>query len=81
MDTDSQLDGTCDLIPFIASQEQSRFEEEISGKFVAVIFDGTTHLGEAMAILLHYVDSDWQIQQCLVCLQLLAKSMTRDEIA
>lgn len=41
-----------DLIPFIASQEQPRIKEDISGKFVAVIFDGTTRLGEAMVIAL-----------------------------
>ena len=70
-----------DLIPFIASQEQTKIKEEISGKFVAVIFDGTTHQGEALAILLRYVDSHWQIQQRLVRLQLLAKSMTGEEVA
>lgn len=70
-----------DLIPFISSQEQSKIKEEISGKYLSVIFDGTTRLGEAMAVLVRYVDSDWKIQQRLVCLKLIAKSMTGEEIA
>lgn len=48
-----------DLIPLIALQEQTRIKVGVSEKFVAVTFDGTTRLGEAMAILLWYVDSDW----------------------
>ncbi len=43
-------------------------------------FDGTTHLGEAMAIVLRFVDSDWKIQQRLVRLMLLAKSMSGEEV-
>ena len=70
-----------DLIPVIASQEQSLIKEELKGKFISIIFDGTTRLGEAMAILVRYVDSEWRIQQHLVRLQLIAKSMTGEEIA
>ena len=32
-------------------------------------------MGEAVAIILRYIDDDWQIQQRLVRLQLLAKSV------
>lgn len=42
---------------------------------------GTTRLGETMAVLPWFVDSDWQIQQRLVRLQLLTKSMTGEETA
>ena len=34
-----------------------------------------------MAIVLWFVDSKWELQQCLVHLQLHAKSMTGEEIA
>ena len=70
-----------DLIPFILKEEQERIKAEISGRPVSVIFDGTTRLGEALAVVLRYVADDWSIQQRLVCLQLLAKSLTGEEIA
>jgi hypothetical protein len=48
---------------------------------VSVVFDGMTRLGEAMAVVIHFVDSDWKIQQWLVCLMHLAKSLTGEEVA
>jgi hypothetical protein len=44
-----------DIVPFIFSQEQSLIKEEIAGKDLSVIFDGTTQLGEAMAILVRFI--------------------------
>ena len=78
------LDGRrtiSDLIPFVLQNERALVKEIIQGREVSVIFDGTTHLGEAMAVVLRYVDSDWGIQQRLVRLLLLAKSMTGEEVA
>ena len=69
------------LIPFIREQEVAKIKQEIAGRKVSVIFDGTTRLGEAMVIVLRFVDDDWQIQHCLIHLQLLAKSLTGEEIA
>lgn len=48
---------------------------------MSVAFDGPTHLGEAMAVVLRFVDSEWQIQQRLVRLMLLAKSLKGEEVA
>ena len=70
-----------DLVPFILSQEISQISEELADQPVSVIFDGTTHLGEALAMVLHFVDSDINIHQRSVRVQLLAKSMTGEEIA
>ncbi len=69
-----------DLIPFIRQEEIALIKEELQGKKVSVIFDGTTRLGEAMAIILRYV-TDWQIQQRLVRLRHLSKSLMGEEIA
>ena len=69
-----------DLIPFIHQQEIAQIKEELQGKKVAVIFDGTTRLGEAMAIIVRFVN-DWQIHQRLVRLRHLSKSLTGEEIA
>ena len=47
-----------DIVLFIFSQEQARIKEEINGKDLSVIFDGTTRLGEAMGIGVQLVDTD-----------------------
>ena len=70
-----------DLIPFVLQEERSLIKQEIQGRDVSVIFDGTTHLGEAMAVVLRFVDEDWGIQQRLARLMLLAKSLTGEEVA
>ena len=46
-----------------------------------MIFDGTSHLGEALAIILRFVSPDWRIEQRLVQVQMLSKSLTGEEIA
>ena len=70
-----------ELIPFILHQEKSRIKEEIAGKQLSVIFDGTTHVEEALAIVLRFVDDDYEIKQRLACIKLLKKSMTGEELA
>ena len=70
-----------DAIPFIASQEQANIKDELHGKDISIIFDGTTRMGEAMGIVVRYVSSEWEIKQRLVRLQLLAQSMSGDEVA
>ena len=70
-----------DLIPFVLKQEQACLRKEIEGKHVAIIFDGTTRLGEVLAVVLRFVTDDFVIQQRLIRLQLLAKSATGEEIA
>ena len=70
-----------DLIPFVLKQEQDMIKKEITGKHVSVSFDGTTHLGEALVVVIHYVSKQWTLEQCLIRLQLLAKSLKGQEIA
>ena len=36
--------------------EVKKIKEDIAGKNVAIIFDGTTHVCEAFAIVIHYID-------------------------
>ena len=56
-----------DLIPFILHEEQAQIKKEIDGKYVSVIFDGTTRMGEALAVVLRFVDDEeWVIKQRLV---------------
>ena len=46
-----------------------------------IYFDGTTHVCEAMVVVLRYVDDDWQIKQQVCHLMLVAKLMTDEEVA
>ena len=73
--------GMLDYIPFILSEEERHIRNEIDERSVAVIFDGTSRVGEALAILLRYVDAEWHIQQRLVRVEMLAKSLTGEELA
>ena len=70
-----------DLIPFVLKEEQQRVKQEINSRSVSVIFDGTSRLGEALAIVLRFVGENWTTEQRLVRVQLLAKSMSGEEIA
>ncbi len=71
-----------DLIPFVLNEELRQIKAEIVGLPVAAIFDGTSRLGEALAIILRFVDrSTLTIHQRLVRVQLLTKSMTGEEVA
>ena len=69
-----------DYIPFITSQVISLIKQEMAQRNVGIIFDGTTRLGEALAIIVRFID-DWEIKQRLICLQLFTKAMTGEEIA
>ena len=58
--------------PFVLQQEQAKSKN--TGQACGVTFDGTTRLGEALSIVLCFVSQDFEIKQCLVRLQLLAKA-------
>ena len=68
-------------MPFILKEEQDKIKGEIAGRDMSVIFDSTTRLGEAMAVLVHFVSDDWTLEQRLLQLKMLAKSMSGEEIA
>ena len=76
----ADLRGMYDLIPFVVDNEQKQIKQEVQGKRISVIFDGTTRRGEAMAIIVRFMDN-WSIKQRLVRLQMLVKTMTGEEIA
>ena len=70
-----------DLIPLVLRQEKSKIQGELSGQDVSVIFDGTSRLDEALAIVLRFVTTEWTIEQRLIKVQLLSKSLKGEEIA
>ena len=69
-----------DLVPFVLSEEMDTIKAKVNSKFVSIIFDGTTRLGEVLVVILRYI-KDWKINQRLVRLKFLQKSMTGEEIA
>lgn len=68
------------LVPFILQQERSKIRSEIQGKHKSVIFEGTTRLGEILAIIVRFVD-DWKVVQRVVRLEFIQKSVTGKELA
>ena len=70
------------LIPFLANNELSTAKDELStANFLAVIFDGSTRLGEVLAIVVRFVDEVMRIQQRLVRVHTLSKSLSAPELA
>ena len=69
------------LVPFVQKQEQMAIKSEIEGKHLSVIFDGTTHVCEAMVVVVRFIDEQWQPRQRVARLMLLAKSPTGEEVA
>ena len=69
------------LVPFILHEEMQKIKGEIDGRPVSIIFDGTTHVCEAMVIVLCFIGEKWKIQQRVCRLMLLTKSMSGEEVA
>lgn len=69
------------MIDVINKEEKDNMKREIAGRNVSIIFDGTTHVAEALNIILRFVSDDWKIEQRLVKLSLVAKSLTGEELA
>jgi len=69
------------LIPFVVEQERLRMKQELGHKNVSIIFDGTTRLGEALVIVVRFLDDNWSLQQRILQVQMLAKSMKGEEVA
>ena len=69
-------------IPFVLEVERDRLKEELKDKpFICVIFDGSTHLGEMLVILIRFVREDFEICQRLVRVHVLAKSLNAQQLA
>lgn len=70
-----------DMVLFILNQERDQVKKEIEGKCMSVIFNGTSRLSEVLAVVLRFVDSDAKIQQHLIQMMFLMKSLTGEETA
>ena len=69
------------MIPSIIEKEKKTLKTELSlVDGCSVISDGSTRLGEALAIVVRFVDEEWNVQQRLIRLQVLAKSLKANEL-
>lgn len=69
------------LIPTVLHREKDAVKTLISGKDLSLIFDGSTRLGEAVVIVVRYLDGDWNVRQVLTRLKVLSKSQTGEQLA
>ena len=68
------------LIPFVHQEELSGIKQEILNQPLSIIFGGTTHVCEALVVVLRYLTDDWELKQCVGRLKLLAKTITRSRL-
>ena len=79
------------LIPLILKEELLLIKAELrqpgtpEGQYVArelsIIFDGSTRLGEAIVVIIRFLDDDWKVQQRLIRLDVVAHAVTGEQLA
>jgi len=81
----SHSSNMMDYVTIIYKQEIERIKAEIrqgvSTRDVSVIYDGSTRQGEAIVILVRFVDDDWNIVQRLIRIDICAKAVNGDQLA
>ena len=71
-----------EIIPVVLEKEREKLLSELeSVKEASVIFDGTAGMGEALAIIVRFVQEDVIPTQRLIRLEVLAKALKGDELA
>jgi hypothetical protein len=70
-----------EMVPKIETFELTRLRKELEGQRVCVIYDGTTRLGECIAVLLRWCPAGFtKVEQRLVALRTTATHMDGDEL-
>ena len=81
----SHSSNMMDYVTIIYKQEIERIKAEIrqgvSTRDVSVTYDGSTRQGEAIVILVRFVDDDWNIVQRLIRIDIWAKAVNGDQLA
>ena len=75
-------------ISIVSKQEVGRIKNELTfpcqtgmTRNVAMIFDGSTRQGEAIAVIVRFLDDNWSIIQRLVRIDICSKSVNADDLA
>ena len=86
-----RLTSSSNLAQYITltfKQEVERIQKELSlpgqgdmTRDESVIFDGSTRQGEAIAIIVRFIDDQWAITQRLIRIDACLKSVNADELA
>ena len=72
--------GPLTTIPFIRKNLLEQILAKINGEYLCVMFDGTCRDGEVVAILVRFIQ-DWNVQQFLVKVKFVEKSMDGQQLA
>ncbi len=63
-----------EIIPNVMEREKETLKNEIAPiDGFSVIFDGSCRLGEALGIVIRFINKNWNIQEMLVRLETLAR--------
>ncbi|CAM9713934.1 unnamed protein product, partial [Phaeothamnion confervicola] len=54
------------MVPDLLKIEENRLFKDLTGKKVAVVFDGTTRTHEVFAVVARFMDADGRVQQRLI---------------
>ena len=60
-------------------KNRTQLTQKFRGENVSIIFDGTSRIGEALAVIIWFV-INWKVKQRLIRVQMLTKTMTGEEI-
>ena len=63
------------LVPFLTNNENRLKSELESASHLTVVFDGSTRLGEALSVVVRYMSSTFTIEQRLIRVHTLQKSL------
>lgn len=78
---DLSYDGMKTLIPEVRETERKLVREEIKGKPVAFIFDGTTDIDEVFCVNLRFINDDGWITHRCIALRLYCRSFSADQLS
>ena len=69
-----------ELVPVSHQEEIKTTQEELTGREILIVFDATTRLGEALVIVVRFLNSEWTIQQRFIRFLWLATSLNGEEM-
>ena len=69
------------MIPVVLDQEKESVKRSIQERHVSICYDGCSRLGEALVLVVHFVDDQWTVHQLLARLKVLAKTVNGEELA
>ena len=70
-----------EFFPLNLKKEKDTIKDEIAANDgFSLLFDGGTRIGEALAIVVRFIDR-WNVQQRLVKLEVLARSLNAEQLA